>query len=131
MSYCNSGYAVSSPFAFNIGNTAYVGSGEDYSGNFYNDFYQYTNHTSGIQEPDNQVNFNIYPNPNTGNFVISRNSPVESYEISDMSGKEIYRDVVSGGLDQINLNLSLPTGMYFLRLVSNSGTTVKKFMVKN
>ena len=129
MSYCDTGYSTIAPFAFNIGNKGYVGSGVDKNSIFRNDFYQYTNHTSGINESKQQVDFEIYPNPNTGNFVLNSACPIASYEVCDMSGKEIYKDIVRMEGSSINVNLSLPNGLYLVRVISNQGTTVKRIVV--
>jgi len=128
-SYCDTGYSVVGAFAFNIGNKGYVGSGQDVNGNFSNDFYQYTNHTSSINESKKQVDFEIYPNPGSGNFVLNSSSPIESYQVCDMSGKEIYKDVVNTIGNSIDVNLSLPDGLYLVRVISNKGTAVKKVLV--
>ena len=130
-SYSDPAYVVSSPVAFRIRNTAYVGSGEDYNGNFYNDFYKYSNHTAGIAEPNNQINFSIYPNPNTGNFVLSTSYQIQSYTICDMNGKEIYRNGVNEPGSQINIDLNLSKGMFLIKVVSSEGTAVKKFLVED
>ena len=129
MSYCDPSYSVLAPFAFSTGNFGYVGSGEDINGTFYNDFYQYNLHTSGTNSPGNKIDFNIYPNPNTGNFVINSTYPIESYEVFDMNGKLVYEDAVRGEGNSSNANLCLPNGLYIVRIISNKGTYVKKTMV--
>ena len=131
MSYCDPGYSVFAPFAFSIGDFGFVGSGEDINGTFYNDLYQYNLHTSGISTPENKIDFNIYPNPSSGSFIINSSYPIESYEVCDMNGKQVYEAAVHSDGNSINVNLSLPNGLYMVRIISNSGTSVKKILVTN
>jgi len=130
MLYCAQSYTVYAPFAFSIGNKAFVGSGKENGGNFHNDFYQYTDHTSGINTPENKIDFNIYPNPNAGNFSLTSSYPIESYSISDINGKEIYSTMVTmESTNTINIDLSLQNGLYLVRVITNNGTAVKKVLV--
>jgi len=123
----NGGVSVS----FSLGEYGYVGTGISLSvpQNLSKSLWQYQDHTSGIKEPSNQVIFSIFPNPNTGNFVLSSSYPVQSYTICDMSGKEIYRNEVNQAGNDINVDLNLAKGMYLIRVVSSEGTAVKKFLV--
>ena len=119
---------------FQIGNQEFIVGGicagynpEKYS----NEVWELYNHTSGIPEPTNPINFSIYPNPNTGHFILNSSYPIQSYEILDMNGKEIYRKYRDSGNGTVNIYLSLANGIYLIRVVSEQGTSVKKLIVNN
>ena len=70
----------------------------------------------------------IYPNPTTNilfiktEIAISADKPLEVY---DMNGKIMLTNTFKNG--QLNIN-SLPNGEYFLRLYTDQGVTMKKFL---
>jgi PKD repeat protein len=67
----------------------------------------------------------IYPNPNTGTFTLQAQLGTAgdlAYRLVDLSGRELYSvqraELKSLWQEQISLN-NLPSGMYFLHMVSN------------
>jgi len=87
---------------------------------------------TGINEEIQQnEGVKIYPNPNSGHFILHTSYPVEFYEILDMDGKAIYRNNGDGGNGAINIDLNLANGMYMIKVVSVQGSSVKKFIVNN
>lgn len=78
--------------------------------------------------------FNLFPSPNHGNFEISFSNSAFSEQkfnltIVDVVGKEVYNSTLSGESSyQFDLNL-LP-GVYYAKLNSNTGMSVKSFIVE-
>lgn len=76
--------------------------------------------------------FEIYPNPIFNNFEIKNtfDSKIESVEIIDILGKVI-KVVVLKDLEQNSVDCSnIETGNYFVKIISETGTEIKK-IVKN
>ena len=73
--------------------------------------------------------FKVYPNPATNSLnVISTNVEIESYEIYDVQGRIINSNLFSSS-NQVDIS-QLQSGMYLIKLISQYGQTVKRF-VKN
>jgi hypothetical protein len=71
----------------------------------------------------------VYPNPATNSLnVISTNVEIESYEIYDVQGRMINSNLFSSS-NQVDIS-QLQSGMYLIKLISQYGQTVKRF-VKN
>lgn len=81
--------------------------------------------------------FNVYPNPNTGQFIIGYSSKKECkalVSVYDLAGRLMWQQEkqVQNGLNRYNLQLNhLPKGIYFVNLVvdGNKGL-VKKLMIE-
>ena len=81
--------------------------------------------------------FNLYPNPNNGIFTlegtIGNTTGETSIEVYDMMGKLIMTNKVAaqnGKINEhINLDSSLPTGQYVLRVVTNNDTKTIQFNI--
>lgn len=85
--------------------------------------------TVGISE-NALENINVYPNPNTGAFVIELpvNNIETTVEIYDVQGKLIYQSTLTS--DKNNLDLGLATGMYNLRIKNANGMKNHKLMIQ-
>jgi len=70
-------------------------------------------------------NFVIYPNPIQDHFTISSYVLIQSIEIFNISGKKIKEFDIS--LKSYSIS-ELSSGMYFLKISSSKGTTVKKII---
>lgn len=69
---------------------------------------------------------NIYPNPTRGLiFIDSKTENVISATILDIVGEKILR--VAGNIQQLDIS-NLQSGMYFLKLTTDSGEQVKKIV---
>jgi hypothetical protein len=92
---------------------------------------------TGIQSPQFNSHFTIYPNPNKGQFTleISSNShkPQEyQLEIYSVMGKLIHQEQISGGASitkQMHLE-TLSKGVYFIWLRNNDEVLNGKFVVE-
>ncbi len=81
---------------------------------------------TGLSE--NKSNIAIYPNPNSGKFNINLD---EIYEIniSDISGKTIYTDLLKSNINKIDLT-EQKTGVYFIKLKSETKTFYHKIIIQ-
>jgi len=69
--------------------------------------------------------FNIYPNPTSSYLNINFNERIESVEIFNSSSKLIKK--INPTLDIIDVS-GFPTGIYFIKIVTNEMTITKKFV---
>ncbi|PZF73699.1 right-handed parallel beta-helix repeat-containing protein [Taibaiella soli] len=79
--------------------------------------------------------FSLYPNPNDGSFTIkgvAEGLSTVTLEVYNMLGQSVYNEeasVENGQLNQkLNLEKSLPSGNYFLK-INGVGTTVIRFTI--
>ena len=82
----------------------------------------------------------LYPNPNTGSFIINgkinstSNTPV-SYQVVDMMGKVVYvnEEIPQGGSirHEIRVGDNIPPGNYMLRIVKDNDAKVVHFTISN
>ncbi|MBI5219250.1 MAG: T9SS type A sorting domain-containing protein, partial [Bacteroidia bacterium] len=99
-----------------------------------NDFFiAKLSNVSGIDElPCGSDNITVYPNPNTGRFVIAITGNAEPYslEISDFLGSTLYRqDNLTNNSLQINIS-DLSKGIYFVKLNVNGRLFNKKVVLQ-
>ena len=132
MATCDSDLTSVWSVDFIIGNKAYIGTGSS-SGTlvakYGNDFWEYDESSSGIDEKLNEETFSIYPNPAKDNFTINASELVKGYEITDINGKIIYQETILGYTKAINFNLLLANGLYFVRIISNNWIAIRKLLV--
>ena len=86
------------------------------------------NATTGIEESSETL-VNVFPNPNNGQFTVAINNPNnEKFNllIDNVVGKSVYSESVT---EKCTKDLSLPKGIYFLRLVGTEKTITKKLIV--
>ncbi|HTA28206.1 MAG TPA: T9SS type A sorting domain-containing protein [Bacteroidia bacterium] len=93
----------------------------------------YVSSCLGIPDVMNGARFSVYPNPSNGNFFMEVNSEagtVNNIEVINELGQVIYFKQYPVVTTQYTIDLShLPTGVYTLRLQTNSGSIVKKLVV--
>lgn len=88
---------------------------------------------NATHETSDQIGVSIYPNPTSDVLTVSITTPVETAKISLMSieGKVFFQQKMMYGQNVIPLSMSaFPTGLYFLRIETEKGSIMKKF-VKN
>ena len=77
---------------------------------------------------DNNTQITIYPNPNTGNFVIETNATTkQTIQIYDVNGKIILTQSINSKatIDASNL----PSGIYNVSVISNWGVVNKRIVI--
>jgi hypothetical protein len=86
---------------------------------------------AGIKE-SNSEDLIIFPNPNNGSFTLQHNlQNAISISIKNISGKTVYQQNIKPVNTQKkeNINLNLPTGIYFVELQTEQLRLVKKVVV--
>lgn len=85
-----------------------------------------TSPSVGISEPENSVEYAIYPNPTAGllNVKVAAMGIDNNIEILNLNGQLVYKSEIDN--EQTKLDLSdLPKGIYFMRL----GQETKRFVI--
>lgn len=73
--------------------------------------------------------FDLFPNPNTGNFVISAAEDIKKFEMFNLLGELVKTNEVLS--KQVNIQTrELAKGVYFVKIYTSSGTGMKKMLLK-
>lgn len=124
--------------AFSIIDTGYLGLGEDSTGAYYNTLYRFLpDSTTGILELISKTNgVLIYPNPNSGKFNIAvsiKRQGISDIQIYNMLGTRVFTKTLDSTENINSISLSgQPSGIYFYRLISESGLLITngKFVIE-
>jgi hypothetical protein len=86
--------------------------------------------TATLNVEELNVEFNVYPNPSSGEINIFTNSPfIGKIEVLDVTGKLIHEEIISGQTSSINLNAT--PGVYFINMVNdNVKSETKRIIIK-
>jgi len=82
----------------------------------------------GVQD-NNQAIFNIYPNPTKGILNIESTDNIEELSMMNAIGQAVYNSAVNDINFTINTS-NMNTGVYFLKLKTANGYTVRKVVVE-
>ena len=74
-------------------------------------------------------NFNIYPNPVNDRLYIETQTLTQTIEIYDVYGRQQELSAISGQQSVINV-ANLNSGVYFVKVVTENGEVVKRFVKK-
>jgi hypothetical protein len=79
--------------------------------------------------------FNLFPNPNKGNFTITFSSPINTetnWQLVDISGRTVHQGQIAANQERVNITTNdLPKGMYFFRMYNEEGASaVRKVLVE-
>lgn len=107
---------------------------DDSTGWFMNPLYPDTlwNHTdcdqiiSGIDQT-NTSNFKVYPNPVQEQLYLNNLKGSISYVITDLLGHTVMKGILKDGTPAINV-VQLPNGIYLLRIETDKGVQISKFL---
>ena len=74
-------------------------------------------------------NFDIFPNPNTGEFNLDVNAlqDIVSITIMKADGQVVYHEQMNNGLNSLSLKLS--KGMYLMKMVTSGGVVQKTLII--
>ncbi len=89
------------------------------------------NYPAGVQDVNNEIEFNIYPNPTNGDIIhinFENNSEVNQLEIISSTGQVVKSLDVKNG-EPIQLQ-NIAKGVYVAKLSSNGKTKVKKLVIQ-
>lgn len=89
----------------------------------------YSDDSTGVTGYDElNTPIKLYPNPATNTlFLEHESSPIESFLLLDMAGKEIFHQDLSSHRCEVDVS-SIPDGMYFIRTFCEKGTYINKFI---
>jgi uncharacterized protein YjdB len=93
-----------------------------------------TSSISHLSDPV-QEDFQVYPNPSQGIFNVSvknNNSDASTITIKDLSGKTVYKNIYSSGLDfeqEINIS-TFQKGIYIVAVEDNTRTLSQPIIIK-
>lgn len=91
------------------------------------DFFECTTTVSTAEIDFNAPTVSIYPNPFIDNISIETSADVQNVEVYSTTGQKVFGTIAPNDLIYLN---DLTSGMYFLRVETDKGTTVKK-IIKN
>lgn len=86
-----------------------------------------------VNDPENILSLNLYPNPTSHYLNIEINKPIEndiSFEIYSANGTKVkYIPTLSKGETKSSVDVrSLPSGLYFLKATSNNQSIIRKWL---
>ena len=89
----------------------------------------YSDDSTGVAGYDElKTPIRLYPNPATNTlFLEHESSPIESFLLLDMAGKEIFHQDLSSHRCEVDVS-SIPDGMYFIRTFCEKGSYINKFI---
>lgn len=82
---------------------------------------------NSITNENVRMGFSILPNPATSNITISAGSNFHTVELVNFLGQTVSSQSNTGNTASLDVS-SLTNGVYFVRITSNEGTDVKKFV---
>ncbi|MBN2747166.1 MAG: DUF4465 domain-containing protein [Bacteroidales bacterium] len=84
----------------------------------------------GIQQATMDIKMAIYPNPATDFIQIESSDPINQIQIFDQTGRLIRALVIENELfTKVNLK-EIPSGIYFLKVVTNKGYQMQKLVIE-
>lgn len=91
-----------------------------------------------VQETSDLQHLSLFPNPNTGTFFVTANGlsvdGTADIVVTNVLGQQVYRGISPVRNGQINatvqLNSTLPLGIYFLKASFGQGSSVIRFSVE-
>ena len=78
---------------------------------------------------NSEPNFQIFPNPNQGNFVLNLNSEIENIQVLNYLSQNIEFDLVRIDNLTYNININQPKGTYFIIVNSQNNSFTQKVIV--
>ena len=87
-------------------------------------------HLTNVEEYDTEVDFKIYPNPNSGSFSINFES-IENISVTifDMAGRQVYQKRSAKKENPITIPNAMP-GIYLVKILSGEKVMIKKIVVE-
>lgn len=89
--------------------------------------------TVGINKPtERNLSASVYPNPHSGSATLQLGSIQTQVDVSILNnlGQQV-QSLTAVHTDKVELNLSAPSGVYFVKVISADGATSNLRMVKN
>jgi hypothetical protein len=94
--------------------------------------YYYFHTILGVEDIESQdESITVYPNPGSGKFAISSDTPVSSLEIYNMFGETIYTDYSLNPQTSFTIDLSGQSkGVYFAKIQAGTKVISRKIMIQ-
>lgn len=83
--------------------------------------------TSAYLQGSKQYNYKIYPNPTSNHLSIISDAKIEQINITDLTGKRLKK--ITTNLNVVDVG-NLPSGIYFVELITEDKRIVKRFIKK-
>ena len=91
---------------------------------------RYGSGPAGIPETSRKAGLNLYPNPSTGNVIISSDKDFQSIRICSQTG-EVVRYMDNLSTDRLGLSVAdLAKGMYYVQVIQADDVLVRKLLVE-
>lgn len=116
----NSGYGAGYVKVFDNNSNQIVYSDGQFGAQF--NYYIYADSPSAIEENMNELS--IYPNPANNLLNIQSSTQIQSVEVLNIQGQLVIKE---GNVNQINVS-SLTNGVYMIRIATDNGVKVQKFV---
>lgn len=94
-------------------------------------FFKISNGTTSINDIVNSSNFNVYPNPNNGQFTVQLTNPNKNsvLEVCNLLGEKVYSQQIISSQTQLNLNVN--AGIYFVNVTDiDGGRSTQKIVIQ-
>lgn len=88
---------------------------------------------TGVEEKEENVEFSVFPNPGNGTELtinLGENVSNTQITITDLIGKVVYNESLSGRNNVINFENRLSAGTYIVSATANNVTSTQKLVVK-
>lgn len=82
----------------------------------------------GLDDFENAITINVYPNPTDGLFTIASNIQEGKIEVINELGQLVDREILNTDLQKIDLQ-KLPVGIYLLKIQENNKTVIKRLSI--
>ncbi|MBI3502132.1 MAG: T9SS type A sorting domain-containing protein [Bacteroidetes bacterium] len=87
--------------------------------------------TTGVNEISDNASVSIFPNPSSGEFQVSGfKFQVKEIEVYTSYGEKVYSKKIISCSKPETVNLNAASGIYFLKIISQDGSSVVKKIVK-
>ena len=86
--------------------------------------------TVGVEQFVANANVGIYPNPNSGSFVVTTTEHAKAIVVSDMLGNELLSVTPANYTTTINLSTQA-NGIYFVKITTDNAQIVKRMVINN
>lgn len=86
----------------------------------------------GISEPQDDLSFEIYPNPAEGSFMVNlADAEINEIALYDILGNVVWQNTVNGNALTYEVTTTgLSAGTYFVRLSNEKASSTKKVIIK-